>query len=168
MQKSTSRVIYDFGEHAPKLPVVKHLYPTIEYVQGIKISLDILPTIEADERNLVVLDEQMSEPGKFEDTSKPFTKETHNRNIKFVYIVLNAFDMWKVHRTISLNSHYKELFKNPRDEGQMRSLDQKVFPTKVNFFMDSFRVASKKDHASLLLDGEISHPRSGKGAHEHI
>ena len=44
------------------------------------------------------------------------------------------------------------LFKNPRDEGQMRSLAQQVFPTKVKFFMDSFREATKNDHGYLLLD----------------
>ena len=44
------------------------------------------------------------------------------------------------------------LFKNPRDEGQMRSLAQQVFPTKVKFFMESFREATKKDHVYLVLD----------------
>ena len=113
--------------------------------------LDILPTIEADERNLVVLDDQMSEAGKME-TSNLFTKGSHHRNITVVYIVQNVLDKGKVHRTISLNSHYMVLFKNPRDEGQMRPLAQQVFPSKVKFFMDSFREATKKDHGYLLLD----------------
>ena len=103
IQPSISRVIYVFGEHAPNLADLKHLYPTIEYVQGMKNFLDILPTIEADERNLVVLDEQMSEAGKLE-TSKLFTNGSHHRNITVVYIVQNVFDKGKVHRTISLNS----------------------------------------------------------------
>ena len=50
-QTSPSRVIYDFREHAPDLADLKHLYSTIAYVQGMKNFLDILPTIEADERN---------------------------------------------------------------------------------------------------------------------
>ena len=37
----------------------------------------------------------------------------------------------------------------------MRSLAQHVFPTKVKFFMDSFRQATKKDQAYLLL--ELNH-----------
>ena len=52
-----SRVIYFFGEHAPNLTDLKHLYPPFEYVQGMKNLLRILPTIEADEGNLVVLDD---------------------------------------------------------------------------------------------------------------
>ena len=66
-----------------------------------------------------------------------------------VYIVQNVFDNVKVHRTICLNSHYMRLFKNPQDEGQIRSLAQHVFPTKVKFFMDSFREAAKKDHGYI-------------------
>ena len=121
----------------------------IEYVQGMKNFLGILPTIEADERNLVVLDHQMSEAGKLEETSNLFTKGSHHRNITVVYIVQNVFNKGKVHRTISLNSQYMVLFKNPRDEGQMRSLSQQVFPTKVKILMDSFREAAKKYHKYL-------------------
>ena len=107
IQPSHSRVIYVFGEHARNLTDLKHLYPTIEYVQAMKKFLDILPTIEADERNLVVLHDQMSEAGKLGETSNLITKGSHHRNITVVYIVQNVFDKGKVHRTISLNSHYR-------------------------------------------------------------
>ena len=49
-----------------------------------KTDFKILSTIEADERNLVVLDEQMSEAGKLEETSNIFTKGSHHRNITVV------------------------------------------------------------------------------------
>ena len=106
--------------------------------------IDILPTIQVNEHNLVVLDEQISEAGKFEETSNLFTKGSDHRNNTVVYIVENVFDRRKVHRTISLNSPYIVLLKKPRDEGQMRSLHQQEFLTKVKLFMDSFRQATKK------------------------
>ena len=114
-----------------------------------KTDFRILSTIDADKNDVVVLDDQMLEPGKLEETSNLFTKGSHHRKITVVYIVQNVFDKGKVHRTISLNSHYMILFKNPRDEGQMRSLAQQVFPSKVKFFMDSFREATKKEHGYL-------------------
>ena len=80
---------------------------------------------------------------------KNILKDIHN---SYVSIVGPPSEKGKVHRTISLNSHYMVLFKNPRDEGQMRSLAQQVFPTKVKSFMNSFREATKKDHGYLLLD----------------
>ena len=110
------------GQHAPNLADLTQLYPTLEEVQGIKNFLDILTTIDSDERNLEVLDDQMSEAGKVEESSNLFSKESHHRNITVVYIVQNVFHKGKVHRTFSLNSHYMVLFKNPRDEGQMRSI----------------------------------------------
>ena len=60
IQTSPSHVIYVYREHVPNLADLKHLYPTSEYVQGMKNVLQILPTIEADEGNLVVVDDQMS------------------------------------------------------------------------------------------------------------
>ena len=99
IQPSPSRVIYVYGEHAPDLAFLRHLYPTIEYVQGMKNFLAILPTIESDERNLVVLDDQISEAGKLEETSNLFKKGSHHRNSTVVYIVKNVFDKGMVHLT---------------------------------------------------------------------
>ena len=92
---SPSRIIYVFGQRAPDLDHLKPLYPNIEYVLGMKNFLDILPTIEPDERNLVVLDDQVSEAGKLDETSKLFTQGSHHRNITVVYIVQNVFDKGK-------------------------------------------------------------------------
>ena len=44
------------------------------------------------------------------------------------------------------------LFKNPRDQGQMRSQAQQVFPTQVKYFFHAFLEATKKEHGYLLLD----------------
>ena len=120
--------------------------------------MKILSNIEGDENDLVVLDYQMSEAGKLEDTSTIFNKGSYNRNITVVYIVQNVLDKGKVQWTISLNSHYMLLVKNPRDEGQMRSLSQQVFHTKVKIFMDSFREAITNYHKylhplTLILEG---------------
>ena len=82
---SPSRNIYVFAQRSPDLAHLNPLYPNIEYVQGMKNFLDILPTIEPDERNLVVLNDQMSDAGKLDETSKLFTHGSHHRNITVVY-----------------------------------------------------------------------------------
>ena len=51
--------------------------------------------------------------------TKLFTKECHHRNISVMFIVQNLFGKKKEQRTISLNSHYLVVFKNPRDASQM-------------------------------------------------
>ena len=101
IQPSPSRIIYVYADHHPDLSHLKHLYSQVEFVQGMKNFLPLLPTIDPDERNLVVIDDQMAEAGKLEEMSKLFTKGSHHRNITVVYIVQNVFDKGKVHRTIS-------------------------------------------------------------------
>ena len=86
IQASPSLVINVYGEHAPVLAYLKHLYLSIDYVQGLKNIIAVMPKIEADERNLVVLDIQISEPGKFAETSN-LTKGSDPRNRTVVYIV---------------------------------------------------------------------------------
>ena len=111
---SHSRLIYVKSEHAAVLADLKHLFGTIEYVQGMKSFPYLLHRIEADELKLVVLDDQISETGKLE-TCILFTKGSHHPKISVLYIVHNAFDKGKVDRTITLNSHYMVLLNNPRD-----------------------------------------------------
>ena len=149
IQPAPNRIIYVYAEHHPDL--ASH-YPNVEFIQGVKNLLPILPTVNPDERNVVVLDDQMSEAGRLEEVSNLFTKGSHHRNITAVYIVQNVFDKGKVHRTISLNSHYIILFKNPRDQGQVRTLAQQVFPNQVKYFMNAFQDATSRDHGYLVLD----------------
>ena len=152
IQPSPSRVIYVYGENHPDLTHLKSIYETIEYVQGMKHFLQLLSTIDPGERNLVVIDDQMLDAGKMEEISDLFTKGSHHRNITVVYIVQNIFDKGKFHRTISLNSHYLVLFKNPRDQAQVRTLAQQIFPNKVKYFMKAFQNATEKSHGYLLVD----------------
>ena len=75
----------------------------------------------------------MSLEGKLEESSILFSQGSHHRNVTVVYRLENVFDNAKVQKIISLNSAYIVLFKKPREEGQMRSLAQQVFPPKSKF-----------------------------------
>ena len=86
----------------------------------------------------------MTEAGKLEET-----KGCHHRNVRMVQFKMILL-MGRCKGTNSVNLHYMTLFKNSRDEGQMRSLTQQVFPSKVKFFMDSFQKGFQKTgHSSL-------------------
>ena len=82
-----------------------------------------------------------------------FTKKRHHRNISVMYIVQNLFHKGKSHRTISLNAHYMVLFKNPRDESQIYSIAQQMFPRNSTYMLQAFAAAtSEKPHGYLLID----------------
>jgi hypothetical protein len=77
-------------------------------------------------RNLVVLDDQMENRDMQRNggsgLAKFFTQGSHHRNLTIIYIIQNLFHQARAMRTVSLNSHYLVLFKNPRDKLQIRSL----------------------------------------------
>ena len=73
-----------------------------------------------------------------------FTRGSHLRNLSVVYIVHNLFHQWKGCRSISLNSHYLVLLKNPRDKLQILTLAKQMYPGQTDFFFKSVRRGSKK------------------------
>ena len=72
------------------------------------------------------MDDQMIEAGKDNRIVNLFTKGSHHRNLSVIYIVQNLFHQGKGNRSISLNSHYLVLFKNPRDKLQILTLAEQI------------------------------------------
>ena len=91
---------------------------------------------DASKRNIVVLDDLMAETD--ERVTNLFTKISHNCNTSVIYLVQNLFPKNKKSRTISLNSQYIVVFKNPRDVSQMTTLAKQMYPGRVKFVQEAF------------------------------
>ena len=65
--------------------------------------------------SLVVLDDLMSQCSNNQRVADLFTHGLHHSGISVVYLTQNLFPPGKLSRTISLNSHYFVIFRNPRD-----------------------------------------------------
>ena len=85
-----------------------------------------------------------------------FTIRRH-LNLSVVFISQNFFYMGKKCRTISLNSTYIVLFKNPRDQSQVRHLACQMFPSKPKFLQAAYEEETKDPYRYLFLD---FHPNS--------
>ena len=110
-------------------------------------------TIIPSQRNLLVLDDQMTEAGKTsQELSKLFVQGSHHKNLSVIYLVQNLFDKGKQHRTVSLNSHYTIIFKNPRDNIQPGILCRQMFPHKWKEFVEAYNDATSKAFGYILLD----------------
>ena len=59
-----------------------------------------------------------------------------------LYLVQNLFHKNKESRTISLNSQYMVVFKNPRDASQMSHLARQMYPGRVKFVQEAFKDAT--------------------------
>ena len=84
--------------------------------------------------------------------TKLFTKGSHHRSLSVTYIVQNLFGKNKEQRTISLNSHYLVVFKNPRDASQVTHLAKQMYPGKTKYLQEAFKEATSIPHGYLLID----------------
>ena len=113
-------------------------------------------TLNPRDKHLIVIDDQMNDVDQ--RVSDIFTKYSHHKNMSVMLIVQNLFNKNKHQRTISLNTHYLVLFKNPRDKSQMMAMAQQMYPRNVKYFMDSYVSSTSSPHGYLLIDMKQSTP----------
>ena len=153
IQPTPQRIIFIYSEWQPAYDRMKQaLQNTIEFVKDYEPK-PLYESISPATRNMLVLDDQMdSENMKGNTLCKFFTQGSHHRNLTVLYIVQNLFNQDKSMRTVSLNSHYLVLFKNPRDMTQIRSLAQQMYPKQTWFLVDAFDDATSKPFTYILID----------------
>lgn len=137
------RIVYCYGEYQPLFDN----YTNVNFQQG----LPDVNEFDGVERTLLVLDDLMQEI----DVSvlNVFTKMSHHRNISVLYLTQNIFSKEnKYARTMSLNSHYLVLFKNPRDVAQFTTLARQMYPHNWKFAVEAYRDATQKPYGYLLID----------------
>lgn len=108
------------------------------------------PKIEDIKNSLLVLDDLMSRIN--ETIVEIFTKHSHHLNCSVVFIVQNLFYQNKLMRTISLNTHYIVLFKNPRDVGQIDYLARQISPGNKTYVREAYKDATSRSYGYLLID----------------
>ena len=126
--------------------------PTVEFVKGIPESLENDSYLDVNISNLIVIDDQMIEAEKDNRIVNLFTKGSHHRNLSVIYIVQNLFHQGKGNRSISLNSHYLVLFKNPRDKLQILTLAKQMYPSETAWFIKEYEEAVRRPYRYLFVD----------------
>lgn len=135
-------VVYCYGEYQP----IFRRYPSVTFCEG----LPEPSSFDGVEPTLLVIDDLMQETDA--RVANIFTKVSHHRNVSVIYLTQNIFDKNKFARTISLNSHYLVLFKNPRDAGQFANLARQMYPNGSKFAVESFRDATDPPFGYLFVD----------------
>ena len=85
-----------------------------------------------------------------------FTNGRH-LNLAVVFVSQNLFYAGKKCRTISLNSTYIVVFKDPRDQTQICLLVCQTFPSKSKFLQAAYEEETEDPYLYLFLD---FHPNS--------
>jgi hypothetical protein len=81
-----------------------------------------------------------------------FTKQCHHRGISCFLLMQNGLLKGKENRTISLNSHYMVLMKNPRDMYQAQVLARQIMGDKAGKFMEMYVRGTTRPHGYLMVD----------------
>ena len=137
-------VIYCYSEYQPSFDSLKD--------QGVKF-IEGLPDVDewpVDRKRLIILDDLMNETD--ERVTRLFTKISHHRSLSVIQIVQNLFSKNKEQRTISLNSHYLVVFKNPRDKSQIINLGKQIYPGMSKFVNEAFISATQTPNSYILFD----------------
>jgi hypothetical protein len=149
-----NRIVWVYAEPQPAYEDLARDIPSIEFVKGFTSGL--YETFDPRVRNLLILDDQMENKATHKrgdnGATKFFTQGSHHRNLTVVYIVQNLFNQDASMRTISLNTHYMVLFKNPRDATQIRTLGQQMYPENPRMLIDAYRDATSQPYGYLLLN----------------
>ena len=120
--------------------------PNVEFIEG----LPNIENVDKTKRTLIIIDDLMNETNR--SVTNLFTKGSHHYNCSVIYIVQNLFNQNKENRTISLNSHYIVVFKNPRDASQIVHLAKQSYPSRPKVVQEAFLDATSKPFGYLLFD----------------
>ena len=150
---SPTRVIWSYGieTNSTKMAAENASQDeTIEYIAGIPDETRLTPG------TLLVIDDLMAEADK--NVTKLFTKISHHKDISIFFLVQNIFHKNKEMRTISENSHYVILFKNPRNVKQVTYLAMQMAPNNIGYVQSAYQQATAYPHGYLLFDFKQNTP----------
>lgn len=123
----------------------------ITFYQGIP-DKEILEQFTRDYGNIIlVLDDVMARGMNNVDSMNLFTTYSHHMGITVLFLLQNIFPPGKYMRTDSLNAHYIILFKNSRDEQQVKTLGRQIFPNQSKYFMDAYKKATIVPYSYLCV-----------------
>lgn len=139
-----SEIIYCYGAWQPLFEDMRN----VTFHEGL---IDIQSDFSRDGKpRWIVIDDLMEKVKKNEEMNSLFTKYSHHFNLSVFFLVQNLFA--KDLRTISLNTHYFFIFKNPRDSSNIMHLAKQLYPGNANFLVESYREVTKEPYSYIFID----------------
>lgn len=159
IQPSPVRTIFVFSEWQAGFEELRHDQHSAG--RSIEFLHDEIPSLDKfsnDERNLLIIDDQMEKAKDSKVVEKFFTQGSHHRNLTVVLITQNLYPKGKAMRTASLNAMYTIIFRNPRDKSQVAKFAQLMLHRDYNWFIKAYEDAvSIGPFGYLIVD---SHPKT--------
>jgi nucleoside-triphosphatase THEP1 len=154
--KSPIKVLWAYGQWQPLLNVPISDNVIVHYI-------DNLPTVEQIKDynpDVIVIDDLMNELNKDKNLENLFIKKSHHMNKSVIFVVQNLFYNSPLMRTLSLNSHYIMLMKNPRDSSQIMNLARQIYPSNTKFLVEAYNDATREAYGYIKVDLTPDTPES--------
>jgi hypothetical protein len=142
-----TKIIYCYGEYQKEF---EELSPDVEMIEG--FPNDIGGLTKDHNNSLIVLDDLMSQCSNDQRAVDLFTRGSHHMGVSVLYLTQNLFPPGRLSRTISLNSHYMVIFRNPRDLLGVSTLARQMFPGCTDYLLEAYGDATNKPYGYLLID----------------
>ncbi|VDI78914.1 Hypothetical predicted protein [Mytilus galloprovincialis] len=152
IKPSPERIIWCYKRWQPLFTEMQQTVKNIIFVQGIPDDLNNDSFIDPKYPSLVVIDDLMKDATNSKDVCELFVEGSHHRNLSVACIMQNAFSKGKENRTMSINSQYIVLFKNPRDQVTPAVFARQMYPNNSKRFMNKYIEGVKRPYGYLFID----------------
>jgi ABC-type phosphate/phosphonate transport system ATPase subunit len=150
-ESNIKHILYAFGMWQALFEQMEREIKSISFVHGIP-NKETLEKFSSEYGSiLLVLDDVMGQSVNSIEVMNLFTTYSHHLGITVIFLLQNIFPPGRYMRTISLNAHYIILFKNPRDEQQVKTLGRQIFPSQSKYFLDSYKKATNIPYSYLCV-----------------
>ena len=149
---SPKRIIWCYKRWQPMFDEMKQTIRNILFVQGIPEDLNDDSFIDSRFPSLIIFDDLMNDATNSQNVCELFVEGSHHRNLSVACLVQNAFYKAKGSRTMSINSQYLVLFKNPRDQTGPAVFARQMYPQNTKMFMKKYSEATKSAYGYLFID----------------
>ena len=132
MTDPPERIFWFYGRHQPGLFCsLTEEIPSIEFYEGLPTNIEVM--FDRSKCNICITGDLMQSPSENQLVENLFTNGRH-LNLSVMFVSQSLFYMGNKCRTISLNSTYIMVFKNPRDQSQIRHLACQMFHPNQNSY----------------------------------
>lgn len=118
----------------------------VEYMEGISRELDKYS--KKNKRDFIILDDLTDEVSNSLQVTQLARHGRHD-TLSVIYLTQNL--LHKSQGTLSFNSDYMLIFKNPWDNSQFAFIARQIFSGKVKFLMWTYKDATSSSHTYLML-----------------
>ena len=159
LSKPIKKIVYAYSKWQPAFQEMRDNDASMTFYEGLPTKEELAEWTKDGEDLLLVLDDLVYRVIQSFDYMELFSIYVHHLKVSVIFISQNLFPQGKYSRVISLNCQYLVLFKNPRDNFQIRYLATQLYPRNTSYFLDAYDKATQKPYSYFLVDLSVSAKR---------